>query len=665
MANTIPQQIIINPNPTSAPRKNRLTQACDNCHRKRVRCDGRNPCRNCSRRDISCEWRAMKKRGPKPKTNSRNQTVRSATSIANLVLSTSEEPRPQADISNNGSAGSPSISEDDSSHEGIVAPPVDNLIADFYSAKVDAELREAIIAFFDYAYAYMPIVHPSTFLRSVVEGKAEAVLLDAIRALTAKYIMYETGRRIPTAALIDSVKSRVLLNLEKPTLNTVQALVILINAEVRGNRDVAMATFLAAAVGLVMRLGWHEIDLYKTRQPKTWEEWVEAETKRRLFWSIFLYDCYSSIMRGHPTLIPEPLIYVRSPSADEEWDDVSFVLANTAADAHPTVRQARPQTIITGAISRSFELLCKMGTTNSRVSQFLNSAKAGRCDQQISTPSDRPFPAVDFLSPSPESTHLVYSVHRKARVISDYPEFSVCSRLVQDLHESVPHPELLREMTSNAGGARFFGNADHGLLATRVRYLSLKVYTCSTIVILHISNRRSFFDEFERPPDLDQVFNAVGTAAAPASDVAIRQTISSALGTFWSQGLVADDIEQESWDTAVEYAHSMAGYLKRNDDLPHSRLEFAVGLCIFNVACVLVRQNRRCRNALQSADDSQWTLQEWDNELHRTAKSVRILWQALNRLGAFWNVEGFTSMLRLMKIDECTEMVGRLAAASL
>ncbi|KAJ1939404.1 hypothetical protein FBU59_004133 [Linderina macrospora] len=393
-----------------------------------------------------------------------------------------------------------------------------------------------------------------------------------------------------------------------------------------------------------MRLGWHEIDLYKTRQSKTWEQWVETETKRRLFWSMFLWDCYLSIMLGRQAQIPESITYVRSPCADEEWDDVSFLLANSVTDVQLAVRHSRPQTVITGAISRSFELLCKIGTTNSRVGQFLINAKAGRCEQQISAPAN-------------------------PRVISDYPEFSVCSKLVQDLHEGVPHPELLREITAHSSGARFFGNADHGLLATRVRYLSLKVYTCSTMVVLHISNRPSFFVEYERPADLEQVFDGVGSAGGSspsnAGDKKLRQVISSALGSFWSQGLIADDIEAESWDTAVEYAHSLAGYLKRNDDLPYSRLEFAVALCIFNVACVLVRQHRRCRIALAAADDSKWTMVEWDNEMHRTVSSLRILWQSLNRLGEFWNVEGFTSLLRLMKIDECTDIIDKFAAASL
>ncbi|KAI8048392.1 hypothetical protein BDF22DRAFT_602910, partial [Syncephalis plumigaleata] len=46
----------------------RRTQACDDCRRRKVRCDGNRPsCTSCLRHGVACHYQeTLKKRGPKP-----------------------------------------------------------------------------------------------------------------------------------------------------------------------------------------------------------------------------------------------------------------------------------------------------------------------------------------------------------------------------------------------------------------------------------------------------------------------------------------------------------------------------------------------------------------------------------------------------------------------
>lgn len=59
-------------------KQRRLTKACDNCHRRKIRCDGRQPCERCLHLHIDCLYTpSNKKRGPKPKSTTGQRTPKS------------------------------------------------------------------------------------------------------------------------------------------------------------------------------------------------------------------------------------------------------------------------------------------------------------------------------------------------------------------------------------------------------------------------------------------------------------------------------------------------------------------------------------------------------------------------------------------------------------
>jgi len=59
----------VNPTGRKAKRPSHLiTQACDFCKRRHMKCDGNHPCSQCHKRQQECLYSQRKKRGPKPKS---------------------------------------------------------------------------------------------------------------------------------------------------------------------------------------------------------------------------------------------------------------------------------------------------------------------------------------------------------------------------------------------------------------------------------------------------------------------------------------------------------------------------------------------------------------------------------------------------------------------
>ncbi|KAI8323755.1 hypothetical protein GQ54DRAFT_309854 [Martensiomyces pterosporus] len=415
------------------PRRQRLTQACDYCHKKKVKCDGDKlrsggnaRCSMCIKNDIKCVWRERKKRGPKPRplaqgnpqatpapaqpdtqgsasgsTQQQQQNVpaapvhegivssagsssaaeitsrqyfaslspTAATSApkqafaTNIASSSTASPlnvtaavspamvaagRKQAlqseqsayhpefiraDSAGLGTAGSEfsvgdnmSVGTSDLGASDIVPPPIGSLLDDFYSAKVDPEVRETVIAYFDYFYSFCPVLHPSTFIRRVISKDVSPLLLDALKSITSRFITKTTGRQIDADVFATRVKSQIVMVLEDPSVDVVCALMVVAMYESCCGRFDSYNTLICMVSSMLIRLGWHKLDMYKRQGSTTWEEWVDLESKRRIFWLMYQSDNYLSLLGGRPAILAENIVFNRASCSDSEWDELGGML---------------------------------------------------------------------------------------------------------------------------------------------------------------------------------------------------------------------------------------------------------------------------------------------------------------------------------------------------
>ncbi|KAJ1938123.1 hypothetical protein FBU59_004541 [Linderina macrospora] len=210
----------------------------------------------------------------------------------------------------------------DAMPEGLRVPSMHRELKEFFSGKVDPETREAVAMYFDYFYPLCPIFHPSLFIRRVVENDVDPILIDAMKATTARMVTAKTGRFVDGDALAESVKSRIISHLESPSIDYVRTLVVMtLLAGCRGEH-LSYNSLIVLAASLVTRCGWHQIDLYRRPPPATWEEWVNDQIKRRIFWIVYQTDSYQSMLTGRGTTLNVSSVYVRTPCSDFEWDIV-------------------------------------------------------------------------------------------------------------------------------------------------------------------------------------------------------------------------------------------------------------------------------------------------------------------------------------------------------
>ncbi|KAJ2559108.1 hypothetical protein EV175_000493 [Coemansia sp. RSA 1933] len=372
------------------------------------------------------------------------------------------------DVSDGG-GGEDDYDYDDDMYDNTVlnrlqAPRMDRELEEFFSDKVDSITRDAVVYYFNFFYPLAPMFHPSMFIRRLVNNDVDPLLLDAMKATTARVIKRKTGRVIDGNALAQSVKSRILVQLETPTIDLIQVIVVMTLLAGSRGEHVSYNSLICLAASLVVKLGWHQLDLYKRPPPTSWNEWVDLEVRRRVFWLVYQTDSYQAMLTGRPMSISEDSVYVSAPCSDFEWDVVmnptysgsqkssrrrsqqqqqqipdggnakvldkvvksaqnprsSRSSSGSAASLGQSMRVDQHTIVATGAFSYSFMALCELTAIISRINTFL-------CDAKSSRPSILLLPASSASASSSEplqnqhSQTLVYSPiqQQQARTPSD------------------------------------------------------------------------------------------------------------------------------------------------------------------------------------------------------------------------------------------------------
>ncbi|KAJ1654598.1 hypothetical protein GGF38_004917, partial [Coemansia sp. RSA 25] len=284
-------------------RRERRSKACQRCHTKKIKCEGEGAvCDGCRQAGSECRWVEMKKRGPKPKakvkTNPKTNPNPGPAAASNGER-VKERERVEKEVERVEKNVEKDVDDDDD--DDLVS--MDDVLRRFASTDVVAlDVREAVECFFDYFYGRMPLFHPASFMRRVVAGLVDPLLLDTMKACTARIVARRTGRAIDVDALGSSVRRRLLAGLDRPTDDYVRAVVVA--AALAGGEAKFMSynSLTCLASSLVTRLGWHTLDL--GRAPAAhWREWVRLEERRRTFWAVYQLDCYQALMADRPPTV--------------------------------------------------------------------------------------------------------------------------------------------------------------------------------------------------------------------------------------------------------------------------------------------------------------------------------------------------------------------------
>ncbi|KIW16291.1 hypothetical protein PV08_06342 [Exophiala spinifera] len=292
-----------------ASRSRRITRACDYCHKRNIRCvnpDGLQ-CQRCAEFDQPCTYdRAIKKRGMKPKSGARADSLLPAPRIP-------------------GSANAPSNSPSQQWKAPILAS--------------QAVVMSLVEVYFEIVYPIFPFFHRPTYIRKISRGDyatdqdlfpvtmAVCALVSArvrdqaifnpswdIRELseTPSETFYDAAVRYSQGSENSS---------ELHSFNTLRCFALLALTAIQYGKIREMQLFLGKYHTFAAMDGFHD----ESNWPKDIGI-IETEERRRLYWSMYTLEVYSSIIWNGVTRCREQQVNVAYTTEldDELFNDVGY-----------------------------------------------------------------------------------------------------------------------------------------------------------------------------------------------------------------------------------------------------------------------------------------------------------------------------------------------------
>ncbi|KAJ2515461.1 hypothetical protein H4217_005158 [Coemansia sp. RSA 1939] len=675
--------------------RQRRTHACVNCHNKKLKCEGDgSKCRNCIRMDIECKWVPTKKRGPKPRNKRLVETAAAETDAYSASLdsvATAAETQSleiDIDIDNQNAPAESDLTNEllcldkselpnimsesyarmleDSSEIGVFINPLrdrsiitnsgesqERIFQRFFSDEIPEETRETVMYYFDYFYSICPIFHPAMFVRRLVEGKVESILLEAMRASAARIIMKKTGKTIDVDKLINQIYKRLILYVDRPTVDYVRTVVLMASLNGGEGNFLMYNSLTYLAVSLVTRLGWNAIDLENPeKHASSWEEWVMTEIKRRIFWTTYQIDCYQSLLSDRPMSIGGQHIYVLSPGSDAVWDNVNIPRSNNWP-VHFDPFEGKETILKEAKAMHPFVDLCNLTAIITQETRFISDFKVSIRSTCMANGLG---PVAEFMQ-KPDSFPI--NIRSTVKSLFEYSEFREVHHNLCRWRNELMRAEELKEYWKPSFSFTEFGCHDHRLHWIRVRYFCLYAYFMPLLHILHMTNRPSFFSPDTADPSAQPKYSG------SMEHSVIRELMEGVFSGTLNDGFLAYDVVQESWDICVDSVYDYVTFLDKNTDIPYERYDQIIPFGLFTSITVLIRHTRVCRQKIEqingSVGKSGHDLRNLREELLKSIRALRRLWSLLLDLGAVWKVNGMEALLRIMEVEEMTNAADMLS----
>ncbi|KAF2637391.1 C6 transcription factor-like protein [Massarina eburnea CBS 473.64] len=222
------------------------------------------------------------------------------------------------------------------SNDRFAPPPMNSPLANGDNDFPPYDLLYGLVdLFFKHVYPWCPILHRQTTLNSLFGDssldEADRIILHAIVATTLKFSTDQRLTEEKIARYHQNSKEKVLLyGIENSSVKSLQALVILALDVVGCSNGPPGWNMLALITRSVVQLGLSMetyspmvapqfASIYTLRavvlpEPK---DWIEEESRRRLFWQIYVLDRYATVATAFEFALDEKEIDRRLPCRDD------------------------------------------------------------------------------------------------------------------------------------------------------------------------------------------------------------------------------------------------------------------------------------------------------------------------------------------------------------
>ncbi|KAK9364851.1 fungal-specific transcription factor domain-containing protein [Lipomyces kononenkoae] len=322
--------------------------ACDECRRRKVRCDGQQPqCGVCHESGLVCEITQRGARGPKKGYLKalRNRVVHLEAMLQSSLATEQRQQRQQESSTESSSEvrlPTPAVSESSQ----ISTLPLDSIARLRITDVIQAELDQLYL---DRVHPSIPILHQRRYLswsKSSTKTPSRTCLQYAIWTLAT---LLSAQFRDMTEPLYHETKQMLESLSVEPNENTgcdtelVQAWVLVATCE--SMRTYHKQAWMSAgrAFRLVQAMRFHEIDNPRNNNlisSLEIDDFIETEEKRRVFWMAYFLDHLFSIRNDWPITLNEHVICTFLPAPDVEFQSGQHVLGEFLSEA---ITEARPK----------------------------------------------------------------------------------------------------------------------------------------------------------------------------------------------------------------------------------------------------------------------------------------------------------------------------------
>ncbi|KAJ5541001.1 hypothetical protein N7494_006077 [Penicillium frequentans] len=345
--------------PSLAPKRPRARAACDECRRRKLRCDGRQPqCSICHESGLICETTERGSRGPKKgyikalkdrvvylenllENRLDGQPDQSqhhdGTESRDEELPTPPGEIPDPIITNDAqdwmSAAVASISEPD-----MLLPndlPDLGLLSDSLTPPVSFSITGAIQSeldqlYFDRVHASIPILHQRKYLSWATSPIKTASCKSLQLVMWTMATLMSVQFRDLTEPLYHEAKQTLKTldtgDVDGHETELVQAWVLIAMCESMRTQHRQAWMSAGQAFRILQGKRFHELDSPKKNTQSTEDDPIQIEEKRRVFWMAYFLDHLLSIRNDWPITLNEHVICTRLPSPDQQFQNGQPVL---------------------------------------------------------------------------------------------------------------------------------------------------------------------------------------------------------------------------------------------------------------------------------------------------------------------------------------------------
>ncbi|KAG0327014.1 hypothetical protein BGZ99_008564 [Dissophora globulifera] len=412
-------------------KRKRLTQACDPCRKKKIKCNGVKPsCAHCTKLNATCTYLpSTKKRGPRQgyiellerRLDKMEQLLQHGPAAIDPELldsksilssrlrpgnhrsssptedsaSTAKESRARVEPEDRYFGATAGFTTQQANYDKQNDPS--KTVAEaksgsqstlsrrdwgknpIYGIKDELPRKEIldhlVELFFDSIYFQLPIIHPGTFMKQYKEGKVSPNLLNSMCAAVARFSQHPdvvtTPKFLAGEPFAASVRGNLLSSIDIPTVSNVQSLLLLSMYEYGAARGPRAWMFGGMAVRQAQELGLNREDSSPVFHLNG--DWVMRETRRRTFWACFMFDVLASSSSGRPRMMDERDCEVLLPSEDHDWCDERPVVTEMLDDGEDSSSGTEQEPSATSGAAGDGSTLHNMD--NAEAAQRLNASE--------------------------------------------------------------------------------------------------------------------------------------------------------------------------------------------------------------------------------------------------------------------------------------------------